>query len=241
MCLIAIAVHPSKRWPIVIAANRDEFYDRPTRPLHVWDDDPNIAGGRDLRAGGSWLAVKRDGRFAAVTNIRGIDAPSARSRRALVGDFVRSNIAPLAYAENFRPEEFAGFHLIVGDLRTVAHVATDAPARLLGDGIFAVSNAPAAVDWPKIAIAREAMAKSLEGRIADDLMRFLTTPRGGPIENEIFVSLPEHGYGTRSSTVVVMTEEEIVMREISHPSREVVTLNLRPSTNWPFFCKLERV
>jgi uncharacterized protein with NRDE domain len=62
MCLIAIAVHASKRWPIVIAANRDEFYDRPTRPLHVWDDDANVAGGRDLRAGGSWLAVTRGGR-----------------------------------------------------------------------------------------------------------------------------------------------------------------------------------
>lgn len=58
MCLIAIAVHASKHLPIVIAANRDEFYDRPTRPLHLWDDDKNIAGGRDLRAGGSWLASR---------------------------------------------------------------------------------------------------------------------------------------------------------------------------------------
>jgi len=233
MCLIAIAVHASNRWPIVIAANRDEFYDRPTRPLHVWDEDLNIAGGRDLRAGGSWLAVTRDGRFAAVTNIRGIDAPSARSRGVLVGDFVRSSVAPLVYAQSIRAEEFAGFHLIVGDRRTVAHVATDAPARLLDDGIFAVSNAPAAVDWPKIAIAREAMAKALEGQIADDLMHFLITPRGGLIENEIFVSLPEHGYGTRSSTVVVMTDEEIVMREMSHPSRDVVTLQTSdPGAEW---------
>ncbi|HSY48625.1 MAG TPA: NRDE family protein [Thermoanaerobaculia bacterium] len=233
MCLIAIAVHTSNRWPIVIAANRDEFYDRPTRPLHVWDDDPNIAGGRDLRAGGSWLAVTREGRFAAVTNIRGIDSLTARSRGALVGDFVRSNIGPLAYAQSVRADEFAGFHLIVGDRRTVAHVATDAPARLLEDGIFAASNAPAAVDWPKIAIAREAMAKALEGRLEDDLMRFLTTPRGGPIENEIFVSLPEHGYGTRSSTVVVMTGEKIVIREMSHPSREMVLLQTSdPGATW---------
>jgi uncharacterized protein with NRDE domain len=137
------------------------------------------------------------------------------------------------YAQSIRTEEFAGFHLLVGDRRTVAHVATDAPARLLDDGIFAVSNAPAAVDWPKIAIAREAMAKALEGQIADDLMRFLTTPRGGSIENEIFVSLPEHGYGTRSSTVVVMTGEEIVMREMSHPSREVVILKTSdPGAEW---------
>jgi uncharacterized protein with NRDE domain len=225
MCLIAIAVRASERWPIVIAANRDEFYDRPTRPLHVWDDDSNIAGGRDLRAGGSWLAVMRDGRFAAVTNIRGVDdLPNPRSRGELVGNFVRSQVPPLAYAESIQPEQYAGFHLIVGDRRHVAHVASDAPARLLDDGIFAVSNAPATVDWPKIVIAREAMTRALEGDLADDLMRFLTTARGGPIEEEVFVSLPDRGYGTRSSTVVVMTEEEIEMREMTHPSGEVVTL-----------------
>ncbi|HXA17877.1 MAG TPA: NRDE family protein [Thermoanaerobaculia bacterium] len=223
MCLIAIAVHPSPRYPIVIAANRDEFYDRPTRSLHIWDDDPNVAGGRDLRAGGSWLAVTREGRFAAVTNIRGVDeAANPRSRGALVGDFVRAQMPPLAYAQSIRTEEYAGFHLIAGDRRTVAHVATDIPARLFDVGIFAISNAPTTVDWPKIVIAREAMAQALGGDPIDDLMRFLTTPRGGVIEEEVFVALPERGYGTRSSTVVVMTDEEIVMREMSHPSGEVV-------------------
>jgi uncharacterized protein with NRDE domain len=224
MCLIAIAVRASTRFPLVIAANRDELYDRPTRALHVWDDDPNIAGGRDLRAGGSWLAVTRDGRFAAVTNIRGLDdPPTPRSRGALVGDFVRSGIAPLEYAEDIRPEEYAGFHLIAGDRHHVAHVASDATARLLDDGIFAISNAPAAVDWPKIGLAREAMAAALNGDVVDDLMRFLTTSCGGPIEEEVFVSLPDRGYGTRSSTVVLITRDEIEIREMSHPSGEVVT------------------
>lgn len=239
MCLIAISVHASQRYHIVIAANRDEFYDRPTRPLHVWDDDPNIVGGRDLRAGGSWLAVTRDGRFAAVTNIRGVDeALNPRSRGALVGDFVRSRIAPLAYAESIRTEEYAGFHLIAGDRRTVAHVATDTPSRLLDDGIFAVSNAPATIDWPKIVVAREAMAQALESDLIDDLVRFLTTPRGGPIEEEVFVALLERGYGTRSSTVVVMTESDIVIREMSHPSGEVVAMISRGSGAQPIAWRL---
>jgi uncharacterized protein with NRDE domain len=156
-----------------------------------------------------------------VTNIRGLDdPPNPRSRGALVGDFVRSNIAPLDYAEGIRPEEYPGFHLIVGDRRHVAHVASDASARLLDDGIFSVSNAPAAVDWPKIVVARDAMAAALDCDVVDDLMRFLTTPRGGPIEEEVFVSLPDRGYGTRSSTVVVMSEDEIEIREMSHPSGE---------------------
>jgi uncharacterized protein with NRDE domain len=227
MCLIAIAVRTSAHLPIVIAANRDELYDRPTRTLHLWDDAQNIAGGRDLRAGGSWLAVTREGRFAAVTNIGGIDVANARSRGELVGNLVRSSIDPLEYAQQIQPNEYAGFHLIAGDRRRVAHVASDAPASLLPDGIFAVSNAPASIDWPKIALARAAMADALmsPGQLVDDLMRFLTTPRGGPIEQEVFVSLPDRGYGTRSSTVIVMTEDEIEIREMSHPSGKVIALS----------------
>ena len=235
MCLIAIAVHTSAHLPIVIAANRDEFYDRPTRSLHLWDDDRNIAGGRDLRAGGSWLAVTREGRFAAVTNIRGIDVLNPRSRGELVGNFVRSNLDPLDYAHQIQPDEYPGFHLIAGDRSRVAHVASDAPANLLPDGIFAVRNAPALIDWPKIALAREAMAAALDqspGQRVDDLMRFLTTPRGGPIEQEVFVSLPDRGYGTRSSTVIVITEEEISIKEMSHPTGSVISLNLRGKEKW---------
>jgi uncharacterized protein with NRDE domain len=235
MCLIAIAVHASPRYPIVIAANRDELYDRPTRPLHIWDDAPNIAGGRDLRAGGTWLALTRDGRFAAVTNIRGNDGPpNARSRGALVGDFVRSNIPPLTYAESIHPSDYAGFHLLAGDRKSVAHIATDTSARLLGDGIVAVSNAPAAIEWPKIILAREAMSHALEGDdVAGGLMRFLTTPRGGPIEEEVFVALPDRGYGTRSSTVVVMTHDELLINELSHPSGEVATVTSREAAWLP--------
>jgi uncharacterized protein with NRDE domain len=229
MCLIAIAVRASAKYPIVIAANRDEFYDRPTRPLHLWDDDQDIAGGLDLRAGGSWLAVSRNGRFASVTNIRGIDVPNPRSRGELVGEFLRSTIDPLEYAQQIEPQNYAGFHLITGDRTRVAHVASDAPPSLLADGIFAVSNARASIDWPKIALAREAMASVIDApddQLMDDLMRFLMTTRGGPIEEEVFVSLPDLGYGTRSSTVIVMTEDAITMREKSHPTGEVVTLQL---------------
>jgi uncharacterized protein with NRDE domain len=144
----------------------------------------------------------------------------------LVGNFVRSAARPLLYAESIHPYEYAGFHLIVGDRGTGAHVATGVPARLLDDGIFAISNAPAGVDWPKIIVARQAMAAALEGHLLDDLMHFLTTPRGGPIENEVFVSLPDRGYGTRSSTVVMITDHELAMREMSHPSGEVVTYSM---------------
>jgi len=210
MCLIALAHLASARWPLVIAANRDEFFDRPTRAAHAWDDAPDVIGGRDLRAGGSWMAVTRGGRFAMVTNVRGLPEPAdAPSRGALVSDFVRSASAPLAFAERVERQRYAGFHLVAGEVGgMVAHVSSDMPARALEPGIFAVSNAPAAIDWPKIAFARVAMERALAAdTLEEELMRFLTTPRGAPIESEVFVSIPEMRYGTRASTVVIASSD----------------------------------
>jgi uncharacterized protein with NRDE domain len=211
MCLIAVAHLASARWPLVIAANRDEFFDRPACAAHAWDDAPDVIGGRDLRAGGSWLAVTRGGRFAMVTNVRGPAeaGPYTPSRGALVADFVRGDAEPLAYAEGVERARYAGFHLVTGEVGgVVAHVSSDMPARALEPGIFAVSNAPAAIDWPKIAFAREAMARALASDdVENDLMRFLTTPRGAPVESEVFVSIPEMRYGTRASTVVIASAD----------------------------------
>src|SRR2546428_821351 len=111
MCLIAVA-NGSQKFPLVIAANRDEFYARPTRPAHAWDDDPRVIGGRDLRAGGSWLAVRRGGRFAAITNVRGAgraEGGGGPSRGMLVANFVRGDASPMQYARSIRGDEYAGF------------------------------------------------------------------------------------------------------------------------------------
>lgn len=212
VCLIAIAHLASARRPLVIAANRDEFLDRPARAAHWWDDAPDVLGGRDLKAGGSWLAVTRGGRFAMVTNVRGLPEPAdAPSRGALVAEFVRGGASPFEYADGVERARYAGFHLVVGETgRDVAHVSSDAAARVLEPGIFAVSNAPAAVDWPKIVYARAAMQRALASDdLESELMRFLTTPRGAPlsgvegVESEVFVSIPAMNYGTRASTVVI--------------------------------------
>src|SRR5262249_59903468 len=113
---------------------------------------------------------------------------------------------PFDFANGVERGRYAGFHLVCGEAgRVVAHVSSDAAARVLDPGIFAVSNAKTDVDWPKISYAREAMQRALASDdIKEELMRFLTTPRGGPIENEVFVSVPEMGYGTRASTVVAV-------------------------------------
>ena len=206
MCLIAVATG-SQKFPLVIAANRDEFYARPTRPAHVWDDDTRVIGGRDLRAGGSWLAIRRGGRFAAITNVRGAgraEGEGAPSRGLLVANFVRGDASPMQYARSIRGEDYAGFHLIVGD-GEIVHCSNSGVLGTI-DGMFAISNAPPGVHWEKVDIAREFVAKAIARHeraedLAEDLLRFLSTPRGGPIEREVFVSLP--AYGTRSSTIIV--------------------------------------
>jgi hypothetical protein len=146
MCLIAIAHRASARFPLVIAANRDEDYARPSLPLQVWSDAPEVAGGRDALHGGSWLAVSRAGRFAAVTNLRGART-TTRSRGALVRDYVVSNALPSDYSE------FAGFHLLAGTIGGDLQYITPHVQTLLEDGIHAFSNAPEGERWPKMDLA----------------------------------------------------------------------------------------
>jgi len=208
MCLIAIA-HNASKFPLVLAANRDELYARPTRPAHVWEDDARVVGGRDLRAGGSWLAARKGGRFAAVTNVRGAGREEGGpSRGLLVSDFVRGDEPPTSYAQRVvaRGAEYAGFHLIVGD-GEIVHCSNGAQDVAPIDGLFAISNAPPGAHWQKVDLAHEFLASAIAlGKSADDLandlLRFLSTPRGAPIDREVFVT--SNAYGTRSSTVIIV-------------------------------------
>jgi uncharacterized protein with NRDE domain len=206
MCLIVIAHNASAKFPLVIAANRDELYARPTRPAHVWEDDPRVIGGRDLRAGGSWLAARRPSRFAAITNVRGVGREEGGpSRGLLVADFVRGDDAPMDYARSIRGEEYAGFHLIAGD-DDVVHVSNGGGEPETIDGVFAISNGRPGTHWPKVDLARDFLAGALDRHstadaLANDLLRFLSTSRGTAIDGEVFVTSEK--YGTRSSTVIV--------------------------------------
>jgi uncharacterized protein with NRDE domain len=206
---------------LVIAANRDEDYERPTRAAHFWEDAPDILGGRDVLHDGTWLAVTLDGRFAAVTNLRGsARQPQKRSRGELVSGFVRNRVGPLPYANDVaaHAHEYAGFHLIVGNFQTVVQLSGSVSP--LNDGIHALSNAPSGERWPKVDIAEAEMRKLISTGDGEDLvdttLRFLSTKRGtNRIESEVFVA-GEH-YGTRSSTAIVVTpERELLFAEQSY-------------------------
>lgn len=179
MCLMAVALEAHPDWPLVVAANRDEYEARPTAGAHWWHDLPGVWAGRDLHAGGTWLGLRRDGRFAALTNVREPQRPpppGARSRGALTAGWLCAapDETPLGHAHARLAEgldALPGFNLLLG------HCPDDAPAefaylsnragvRPLAAGVHGVSNATLDVDWPKV--------RRLKARVAD----VVATPSG---------------------------------------------------------------
>lgn len=162
MCLIALAwgVHPLHR--LLLAANRDEFHDRASAPLARWADSPNVIGGRDLIAGGSWLGISESGRFAALTNVREAAAklPSTRSRGELVRAFLLAETTATEFAAQVELDAYAGFNLLVGDGAELLHLSNrgDRAAQRLVPGIYGLSNAGLNSNWPKVRRATAAIA-----------------------------------------------------------------------------------
>lgn len=162
MCLLLIAIdqHPDYQW--IIAANRDEYRDRPTAPVAWWGDHPDLLAGRDLSAGGTWMGVTRQGRFAALTNYREPHCvyPRGPSRGLLVTDFLMGSASPEVYltAIAARVRRYNGFNLVVGDLqnglfyygnRGPDSESRNAPRRLV-PGLYGLSNHRLDTPWPKV-------------------------------------------------------------------------------------------
>jgi uncharacterized protein with NRDE domain len=153
MCLLLIAVRAVPGKPLLMLGNRDEFRARATATAAPWSEDARIVGGRDLVAGGAWLALRSDGRHAAVTNVRtGIPATAPKSRGWLVRDFMLGDTAPHMYLEAVHGdvESYGAFNLLVGDREsTWARGMADGAPRKLRDGVHVISNGRIGVHWPK--------------------------------------------------------------------------------------------
>jgi uncharacterized protein with NRDE domain len=154
MCLLLLAFDVAADRPWLLLGNRDEFHARPTAPAHAWIDAAGIIGGRDLQAGGTWLALNRNGRFAAVTNVRTGQPPNgARSRGELVAQFLAGAQTPLDYAAVVAASraQFGPFNLIVGDRESAAGASsTREQAWRFGRGVHVLSNGPPGAAWPKV-------------------------------------------------------------------------------------------
>lgn len=196
MCLIVIAWRQHADYPLVIAANRDEFHARPTEPLHAWADHPQLFAGRDLRAGGTWLGITRGGRFAAITNRRGHEAPAgAPSRGMLTLDFLLGTQTPRRYVRQLGNgcERYAGFNLLVGDIGNELYYLGNRGPRIerLHPGVYGLSNAMLDTPWPKLLGAREDMTLLLRGEPRPASILELLADRRVPADD----NLPSTGVG----------------------------------------------
>lgn len=160
MCLLALAIGMHPRFPVVIAANRDEYHDRPSAPAAQWQDHPQIVGGRDLSAGGSWMAAAVDGRVALVTNIRRPGATPGRSRGHLVRDCLLAEAQVDELLAKILPaaSEYSAFNLIAGHAAELSYIGSDSPEiTRLQSGIHTLSNATLNTPWPKAERLRAAL------------------------------------------------------------------------------------
>jgi uncharacterized protein with NRDE domain len=232
MCLVLLAKKTHPEYPLVIAANRDEFYDRPSAPAHFWEHAPQLLAGRDLKAGGTWLGVTRRGRLGMITNYRDPASlkKNAPSRGRLLTRFLLGGQSPLDYLQEVRleGERYNGFNLIVGDPnRLYWYSNRDGDPVALAPGFYGVSNHLLDTPWPKVTRGKEGMARLMaatqEGLDFDALFGILedgTKPSddrlphtGVGLEWErvlspIFISSPT--YGTRSSTVLLIDRKDRV-------------------------------
>lgn len=221
MCLIVIAWKARDDLPLIVAANRDEWRERPAQPAHWWGDVPAILAGRDLRAGGTWMGVTRSGRFAAITNFRdpAERRSTAPSRGAIVTEYLLSAETPERFLASIaaRAAAYNGFNLIAGDGASLWYYGSREDAmRPIEPGVHGLSNHLLDEPWPKVRRGRAAMEEALrDDDPAPRLFRMLSD--ASPAAD---AELPDTGvgitwerllstalitgekYGTRCSTVV---------------------------------------
>ena len=248
MCVLFVAWHQSPEFPLIVAANRDEFHTRPTAPLQWWEDEPDVAAGRDLLAGGTWLGVTRGGRFAAVTNVRDPQASEGRRSRGLLvrdalldGQDVAQALDRLAGDS----DPYAPFNLLAGDgagMYYLNNLEQRMPQPLPPD-VYALSNARLNTPWPKVIRGRRAFVEKVAaGADQEALLAMLHDPVPAPdaelpdtgvgVEFERLLSpvfIRGEQYGTRCSTVVRMAADgsgDMVERRFDAHSQPLGTTRL---------------
>lgn len=228
MCIILLAHKAHPDYPLILAANRDEAYDRPAAPAAFWSDHPQVCGGRDLEKGGTWLGLTRAGRVAAVTNFRdGLPKnPAARSRGELVGAFLTGTSDAGAYLERVKAQgdQDNDFILIAGDLDALDRLSNRGPGvERIPPGVHGLSNHLLNTPWPKITRSKrgvEGLLDAAEPALVAGLFDLLADRSEAP-DHE----LPDTGvglsrerqlsavfingerYGTRASTVVLVDKQ----------------------------------
>lgn len=224
MCLIVLAWRPGHAQPLLLAANRDEFYERPSQPLAEWPDMPGVLAGRDLQAGGTWLGVGPGGRFAALTNIRDPgQAQGGRSRGELPVAFLTGNhsVEDFLHDLHERRRHYSGFNLLIGDSQQLWHFnSLTGRAKPLAEGLHGLSNADLDTPWPKLQRAKQALHNGLHEPHPQMLFKLLADPTraadaelpqtgigltGERLLSSVFIASVT--YGTRASTALIVNAD----------------------------------
>jgi uncharacterized protein with NRDE domain len=230
MCLLVFQYDEHPDYSLIFGGNRDEFYERPTAPADYWDDVPHVLAGRDRKAGGTWMGVTRRGHWGVVTNIRDRQPhrEDARSRGALVADYLRKEPDPRAYLDRIAAEagRYNGFNLLVGTPTSLYYLSNrEGAVRAVEPGLHGLSNDRLDTPWPKVRRARRGLRAQIENEEASPaaLLDLLDDRRPAPDDQ-----LPETGigrarermlspifiagdtYGTRASTVLLMGRDGTV-------------------------------
>lgn len=164
MCLIIFAWDKHSNYKLALTANRDEFYDRPAKPAHFWPETPDLLAGRDLKAGGTWLGITRQGKFAAITNYRDPAniKQEAPSRGELTFNFLKNDITPLKYLEKLSSsaKDYNGFNLLVGNLKELYFYSNvEGEIKALVPGLYGLSNHLLDTPWPKVEMGKQLFQK----------------------------------------------------------------------------------
>lgn len=229
MCLITFAYNSHPKYSLIFAGNRDEFYSRPTRKAQFWTNEghPEILAGKDLEAGGTWLGVHKDGRWAALTNYRdpSVQKEDPPSRGNLVLDYLKSNYSAINYLQELSEtaDDYNGFNLLLWDAKDFLHYSNQSKHLTnIHRGIHGLSNALLDTTWPKVETANEELEAIIQQENIDkeDLFRLLKNQEkaedeelpvtGIPKELEKAVSsvfIKTEKYGTRCSTVLLIDKQ----------------------------------
>ncbi len=247
MCLIILAHQLWPNQPLVVSANRDEFFARPTAAASFWPANPAILAGQDLEQGGTWLGVTRGGRFAAITNYRdpARTLPAPRSRGELTLDYLQGSSSPQHYLQEVasRATDYAGFNLLVADRHSLWYYSnsggsTAAEPQVLAPGLYGLSNASLDTPWPKVELGKERLAELAATEPSHDALlavvsdRQLAAPEElhrqgltGDMDQALSAQFIQAGvYGTRCSTTLWMNNEgRAHWRETSYGETGAIT------------------
>lgn len=237
MCLILFAWKSHPECDLILAANRDEFYERPTQPAHFWEENPNLLAGKDEIGGGTWIGMTKSGRWAALTNYRdpqNID-PKAPTRGQLTTDFLTSDLAPQDYLKALKKKNtpFNGYNLLVGDQNSLWYFNNvNNQTEALGPGIYGLSNGLLNVPWSKVEKGKADLSKLVEDNTfdVDTLLGILKNDQianddklpqtGVPLAWERSLSplfITTEKYGTRCSTVILKNQTNSHFVEKTYP------------------------